>query len=88
MRDLVEADEMALLGMTEITSELYDGFHGKVSYALDHFDTVFVFYCHTEEMVENLKSVLSTVKQNYSDIHSEQAKEDIENSKIISPLIM
>ncbi len=84
MRDLVEADEMALLGMTQLGSEMYDGFYGKVSYVLDHFDTVFVFYCHTEEMVENLKAVLLKVKENYSDIHSEQAKEDIDNSQIIS----
>lgn len=84
MRDLVLADEMVVAGMLKIDSSTYDGFYGKVSYVLDHFDTVLVFYCHTEQMEENLKSVLSKAKEDYSALHTEKAKVDIDNSIIFS----
>ncbi len=64
MRDLVEADEMVLLGMTQITNDMYDGFSGKVSYSLEHMDTVFVFYCSNDEKVESLKKTLEKAEKN------------------------
>ncbi len=84
MRDLVDADEMVLEGMTAISPQMYDNFAGKVSYALDHCDTIFVLFSSTTDGCENLKTLLEEAKNKASQLYLDKIKEDVENSIIIS----
>ena len=84
LRDSVLADAKVLEGMTGITPEMYVDFSGKISCALDNFDTVMVFFTSTQEQLTNLEEMLSKAKDKYAQLHVDNLKSELQNSVIYS----
>lgn len=82
LRDTVVADENVVEGLVGIKKDMYAQFCGEVSYALDNFDTVLVFYTSSEEQSSNIVALLESAKEKYSALYLEKIKAEIENSVI------
>jgi hypothetical protein len=84
LRDLIDIDSVVLESMSEIQSDEYVEFFGKVSCALDNFDLAMVFYTSSEEQAQSLISKLNKAKENYSNLYLDNLKNEIENSIVFT----